>query len=193
MNLVFLPATEPGDETRGRVPERIATYPSVCIHQVSYPGMVWYNETIRKEAITQIQALALASIVLVGFSKSGLGAWNIARMIPDLVAGTIIFDAPVAGEIRLPYGSDPFYADDESWKHDLPVQSAHAFHAGMPDRHSLVLISGECYHEEMCSLSSALSKNGAQHSFLPQPHLKHHWNSGWIEQGLKELLEPGGS
>ena len=41
LNLVFLPATEPGDATFGAAPERLASYPAAVIHQIRFPTMVW--------------------------------------------------------------------------------------------------------------------------------------------------------
>jgi len=187
LHLVFLPATEPGDETFGVVPERIEACPGASVHQVHYAGMVWYNEHVRQEAIAQIRALELERIVLVGFSKSGLGAWNIARTIPGLVSGTIIFDAPVARENVASLGARAFYTDDPSWRRDLPIHTVQEYGAAMPGTHSLVLISGGSFHQEVYSLSQALSEAMVEHVFLPRPHLEHHWNSGWIEEGLTTL------
>jgi len=190
LNLVFLPVTEPGDETYGMVPERIGAYPAASIHTIHYPTMVWYNETTRREAIAQIRSFDVASVILVGFSKSGLGAWNIARTIPDRISGTIIFDAPVARDELPPWGTGPFYESNASWREDLPIRTVQDFQAVMPKTQSLVLISGESFHEEMCTLSQALCKARVEHVFLPRPQLKHHWNSGWVEEGLNEVLEP---
>ena len=191
MNLVFLPATKPGDETYGIVPDRIEAYPAVVVHQIYYPTMVWYNEAVRREAIAQINSLDIAPIILVGFSKSGLGAWNIARAIPDRIACTIIFDAPVARDRLPPWGTTSFYGSDAMWQEDLPIRTVPEFQAVMPATHRLVLISGASFHDEMCMLSQALSKSGTKHVFLPRPHLKHHWNSGWIEEGLNEMFKSG--
>ena len=188
MNLVFLPATEPSDQTYGAAPERIEGYPDAAIHQIRYPTLVWYNEAVREDAIAQIRSFGVPSVVLVGFSKSGLGAWYIARTIPELVSGTIIFDSPVAHEDRHSWGTGSFYEDGASWQRDLPIYTAGEFQAAMGKTHRLVLISGEEFHEQMCTLSQAMTKAGHDHAFLPRPHMKHHWNAGWIEEGLNELL-----
>lgn len=187
-NLVFLPATEPDDTTYGKIPEQIEAYPAIAIHQVRFPTMVWYNETICKQAIAQIQSLNLTQIIIVGFSKSGLGAWHIARAIPDIVTGTIIFDAPVARAELPPWGTAPFYANDAAWQKDLPIRTIADFQAAMPITHSLVLISGEGFDPEMDTLSQALCKTGLEHTFLPRPQTKHHWNSGWLEEGLAQII-----
>ena len=187
MDLVFLPATAPGDTTYGSVPKRVEGHPGASITQVRYPRLVWYNEAVRREAITQIRALRCSQIVLVGFSKSGLGAWNIARAIPEMVAGTIIFDAPVTQTDRHRWPTEAFYPDDASWQRDLPSRTVREFRDAMCETHRLVLISGASFHNEMCALSNMLTENGLEHIFLPRPGMKHHWNAGWIEEGLARM------
>ena len=185
--LVFLPATEPGNHNYGVIPENIASFPDLAVRQVTYPALVWYNRAVQDEAIEQIRAWSVPSVILVGFSKSGLGAWNIARRIPDLVAGTIIFDAPVARDTLPSWGTAPFYKDDAAWQEDLPLRTCEQFKSVMPVNHKLVLISGKGFHAEMCMLSDKLSGIGLNHVFLPRPDVKHHWNSGWLEEGLMKL------
>lgn len=187
MNLVFLPATAPGDTTYGGVPEQIAGFPDATIHTIQYPRLVWYNAAVCDEAIAQIRSLDLASIVLIGFSKSGLGAWNIARRIPDLVRATIIFDAPMARQVLPPWGTAPFYADNAAWQADLPLNTLDQFAAAMPASHQLILIAGPGFADEMHTLSQALSVAGHRHPFLSCERLSHHWNAGWIEEGLRRL------
>lgn len=189
VNLVFLPATEPGDATYGGVPERISGLREVSIHTIQYQHLVWYNKSVRAEAVAQIHALNVSPIVLVGFSESGLGAWNIAREIPDLIEATIIFDAPVARRKLPPWQTAPFYDSDESWREDLPLDTMKSFLTNVLDPHRLVLLSGIGFHDEMCQLSDELKKNGYAHVFLPGPDREHRWDSGWVEEGLKKVVE----
>ena len=185
--LVFLPATEPGNCNYGEIPESVALFPELAVRQVHYPKLVWYNREVQDEAIAQIRTWNMSSIILAGFSKSGLGAWNIARQIPELVAGTIIFDAPVARDTLPPWETAPFYKDDAAWQEDLPLRTCGHFKTAMRTDHRLVLISGAAFHPEMCILSDKLSGMGMRHVFLPRPDMKHHWNAGWIEEGLNTM------
>ncbi len=184
-NLVFLPATAPSDETYGSIPIDLPGH-DVVIHKVSYPRLVWYNAKVREKAITQIRGWNLAPVILIGFSKSGLGAWNITREMPDLVRATIVFDAPVAS-VRPSWDIDAFYADEASWQEDLPLHTIPAFATAVPAAHRLVLVSGENFHDEMKTSSDALNDADLAHTFLPRPQLEHHWNSGWIEEALDAL------
>lgn len=186
-HLVFLPATADDDPRYGTIPTQLEGYPDASILRVRYPSMVWYNRAVRAEAIDQIRSWRVAPLVLIGFSKSGLGAWNIARAIPERVAATIIFDGPVARQVLPPWGAAPFYADDAAWQRDLPLNTLAEFQAAVPAPHRLVLISGRSFHQEMETLSLALGSAAVQHTFLPRPTMEHHWNAGWIEEGLNRL------
>jgi len=186
--LVFLSATEPGNCHYGEIPDRIALFPELAVRRVHYPKLVWYNRAVQDEAIAQIRSWNVSSIILVGFSKSGLGAWNIARRLPELVSATIIFDAPVARDTLPPWGTAPFYKDDAEWQEDLPLRTCSQFQQVMPTHHRLMLISGAGFHPEMCILSEMLSGMGLEHVFLPRPDMKHHWNAGWIEEGVKREI-----
>jgi pimeloyl-ACP methyl ester carboxylesterase len=187
-HLVFLPATAPGDRTYGTIPELLPEFPAATVHAVRFPDLVWYNREIRAQAVAQIRALNLPPVVLVGFSKSGLGAWNIAREHPELVGAVIIFDAPVFRDVLPPWETDAFYADDKAWREDLPLRQmagpARLFPAGLP----LILVSGATFHDEMAELSRALCRIGIEHTFHSSPNYPHHWNSGWIEAALHNYM-----
>jgi pimeloyl-ACP methyl ester carboxylesterase len=187
-----LPATDPDDTTYGTVPTRIATAPDVAVHAVRFPTMVWYNAAIREQAIAQILAFGVAPVVLVGFSKSGLGAWHIVQAIPERVSATILFDVPVARERLPPWGTAPFYADDAEWQRDLPIRDVARFADAVPRSHRLVLISGRSFHDEMSALARVLATTAISHVFLPRPAMVHHWQAGWIEEGLRALNVPAG-
>lgn len=184
LNVVLLPATDPADDRYGQAPDRLDGCPDAVFHHIRFPSMVWYNADVRRQAIAQIEALALPPVILIGFSKSGLGAWNIARAIPGRIAATIIFDAPVARDELPPWGTAPFYDGDCAWQADLPLRTIAEFQAAMPATHRLVLVSGASFHAEMARFAEALAASGLPHTFLPRPHLSHDWQSGWIEEGL---------
>jgi len=182
MNIIFLPAMEPGNTVYGSVPDSIDGCPEAVIYNVKFPRLVWYNEEVCTEAIRQIKQFGKGPFVLVGFSKSGLGAWNIARRIPELISHTVIFDVPVSRSELPPWGTDPFYRNDEEWQRDLPLKNIKKFKDAVSSRHILIMISGATFHSEMEVLSSELKKTGVKHVFVPHPEMKHSWNSGWIEE-----------
>ncbi|MFA7237225.1 MAG: hypothetical protein WC058_10195 [Phycisphaeraceae bacterium] len=186
-DLVILPATVPGDATYGSTPDHVADHPDWRVHQVRFPRQVWYNAAIRRQAADQIRAMRLRSFVLVGFSKSGLGAINLMRELGDSVAATIVFDAPVARSITYPGDAADFYADDRTWRDDLPLTHAAALAPTLGPTHRLILISGANFHDEMATFSHRLTELHADHTFLPRPRMAHHWQAGWLSQALSLL------
>ena len=186
-HLVFLPATDPGETTFGVIPECIPTHPELRLDAVFFPTMVWYNRQVRAAAIEQIKRLATGRVVLVGFSKSGLGAWNLTRELADRVAATIIFDAPVARDQLPPWGTAPFYGDDEAWQEDLPIRHIAAHREAVPASHRLILVTGANFHDEMVTFSAALNEQGVAHDLVALPDRRHHWDSGWLGVALARL------
>ncbi len=187
LRLVFLPATEPTDTTYGVIPKTLSSGCRCVCQSLDFGRLVWYNAAVRAEARAQISRLAPGPLVLVGFSKSGLGVWNLARELPGRVAATLIFDAPLARTELPPWGTAPFYADDAAWAADLPLLQIAAFKATVPASHRLILISGTNFHGEMETFSNALRTAGVAHAFLASPGRRHHWNSGWLEEALPLL------
>lgn len=186
VDVVILPATHPDDPTYGFTPTQVAAHPQARLHAVRFPEVVWYNRAVRDQAMAQIRALGLPSCVLVGFSKSGLGAWNIARQMADQVQGAIIFDAPLASDDWRRWG-DEFYQSDAAWQEDLPLHQIRRDPSVWPAHASLVLISGTSFHAEMTRFSEELTQRGTAHQFLPRPDMPHHWDAGWLAEGLTAL------
>ncbi|HOF17893.1 MAG TPA: hypothetical protein PK082_03210 [Phycisphaerae bacterium] len=184
---VFLPATEPDDTTYGVAPARLDEAPECRVHHVRFDSLVWYNRAVRRQAAGQIDAMGLSSFALVGFSKSGLGAINLACELGRRVAATVVFDAPVARLKLPPWDTEPFYAGDEDWLADLPMANAATVRQTLPQSHRLILISGEGFHDEMEAFSRRLDELGLGHVFLPRPRMKHHWNSGWLAEAIAAL------
>lgn len=185
--LVLLPATAPENRQYGKIPDRVCARPDLRCHPVHFPVQVWYNARIRAEALRQIASFSPGRPLLVGFSKSALGAWNLTREAPAQFAGTLLFDAPVARPELPPWETGDFYANDTEWQADQPLLNLDRFLKSVPDTHPLVLISGALFHDEMTALSQALTARGREHDFLPRPHLAHRWDSGWLEEGLAVL------
>lgn len=65
VSLVFLPATEPGDQTFGTAPRRLGAWPSAAVRHVVFPAMVWYNRTVRQQVIAQMRAWPETTLVLI--------------------------------------------------------------------------------------------------------------------------------
>jgi pimeloyl-ACP methyl ester carboxylesterase len=140
--------------------------------------------------VDQLRALPATRPVLVGFSKSGLGAWNLARELGDALAATVIFDAPMARLQTPPWDAARFYPDDAAWQRDLPAlhvpQMTGRFAPG-----PLIMVTGCKFHDEMVQVSRRMAQAKIDHCLLPQPQREHHWQSGWLQDALAGLAAMG--
>lgn len=186
--VVFLPATRPGETTFGRPPGRLEAFPHLRCASVPFDRQVWYNASVCASAAAHIRTLPGERIILVGFSKSALGAWTLTRLIGPRVRGTILFDGPVARDQCPPWETSEFYASDEAWQQDLPLRTIEAFRRALAPDHRLVLIPGTLFREEMAALSAALRQAKHPHAFLDQTDHPHYWNTHWIEAALAALV-----
>lgn len=185
--VVFLPATRPGDTRFGRPPERVDGFPELGCATVPFERQVWYNRAVCDAAAAHIRALPGERLILVGFSKSAIGAWTLTSMLGSRVRGTVLFDGPVARDACPPWNTAAFYASDEQWQSDLPIRTINAFRRRLAPDHRLALIPGALFRDEMAALASALRDTGHAHLWIDEARFTHNWNSGWIEAALTAL------
>lgn len=190
IEVVVLPATAPDEVGFGRMPQRLPS-PWRC-RQVHFDRQVWYNAAIRAETLRQIRAWGLTRCLLVGFSKSGLGALLLALEAPDLVAGVVVFDAPLAAPRPRPgWGADAFYEDPASWQADLPLNRCPDLAAAIRAGLRVALLNGALYAADHAACSGALAKAGTPVLRPQPPAADHRWDAGWIIAGLKALSAGG--
>ena len=125
---------------------------------------------------------------LLGFSKSGWGAWSLLLRHPDKFSKAAAWDAPLMMDRLGLYGSAPIFATQErfdEYRIDRKLPDA----AGkLGDRPRLIL-TGYCgfrqHHERAHQLLLDLK---IPHDYRDGPQLKHDWHSGWVEEAVELLL-----
>jgi pimeloyl-ACP methyl ester carboxylesterase len=128
MKLVFLPATDPRDSSYGRPqqewPVLRRSHPQAEVLLLSFDTMVWYTRSIRADAFDRIREICdgeFSQVVLIGFSKSGCGAMNIALDHPGLFRSVVVFDAPLLNEDINRFGMYRFYPSADQLRPDVPL------------------------------------------------------------------------
>lgn len=188
-HVVYLPASAPRVTRYGHPSLETLWADGVLQHVVPFDRQVWYNAAIRRQVLAWLDSLEEGPLVLVGFSKSGLGAMNLA-LEPSLrkrLRGVVIFDAPVSTMTLPPWETADFYTDDLAWQADLPLLRVNEYARVFDDACRLVMISGEYFAPQMRELADALAAAGVVHDFLDQPTMAHHWQSGWLELAQASL------
>ncbi|MFV0445609.1 MAG: alpha/beta hydrolase-fold protein [Planctomycetaceae bacterium] len=128
---------------------------------------------------------------LVGFSKSGWGAWSLLLRHPDTFARAAAWDAPLMLAAPGPYGSGPIFGTVENFRHYQLSRQLREHASEFSSRPARLIHLGygnfRAEHDQMEALLRELS---VAHIYHAGPQREHHWNSGWLPEAVAALLSP---
>ena len=124
---------------------------------------------------------------LLGFSKSGWGAWSLLARHPDLFGRAAAWDAPLDMQRFDLYGAAQVFGTQEHFEtyRVLPALTKSAALTSSPPR--LVLTGYDNFRTHHETAHRLLDEAKVPHVYRDGPKLKHVWNSGWVEEAV-ELL-----
>jgi enterochelin esterase-like enzyme len=127
--------------------------------------------------------------LLVGFSKSGWGAWTLLLQHPEVFQKAAAWDAPLMKAAPNQFGMGPIFGTQENFqKYEVTrLLAQRADVLRKTDR--LVLTGYGGFREHHQQAHQLLEKLGIGHQYRDGPQLKHHWNSGWLEEAVDLLVE----
>ena len=125
--------------------------------------------------------------LLVGFSKSGWGAYSLLLRNPDVFGRAAAWDAPLAEDRPLRYGMGPIFGTRENFERyrifALLEKQANALQG--PPR--LVLTGYDNFRSHHLAAHRRMDELGISHVWRDGPKRKHHWNSGWLAEAVDLL------
>lgn len=133
--------------------------------------------------------------LLVGFSKSGYGAWSLLLRHPDLFAKAAAWDAPLMKTAPDQFGMGPIYGTPENFEHyrleNLLRDRAEKLRpkTGEQPACRLVHLGYGSFRDHHQRAEALLNELQIPHSYANGPKLEHTWHSGWLEEAVKRLLE----
>jgi hypothetical protein len=129
--------------------------------------------------------------LLVGFSKSGWGAFSLLLRHPHQFARAAAFDAPLAWESPNRYGMGEVFetqANMDRYCVGALVERATAGLAGEP---RLALYGYGDFRGHHQFLHYRMLKLGVPHEYVDGPSRPHRWDSGWLPDAV-EFVARGG-
>ncbi len=127
--------------------------------------------------------------LLLGFSKSGWGAWSLLLRHADRFHRAAAWDAPLTMNAPGRYGSGAVFATQENFqKYHIPTlldQRAGQW-GGCPRLALLGYANFRRHHED---IHAQLTKRGVSHEYRDGPRRGHTWSSGWVEQAVQFLAQ----
>ncbi len=132
-----------------------------------------------------------AGRLLVGFSKSGWGAFTLLLRNPEVFAAAAAFDAPLALDRPGPYGSGPIFGSRKNFE-KYKVESLLKQNAGRLGSQKRLALLGyygnfRSHHLKAHGWMDALK---IAHHWRDGPKRQHSWGSGWLPEAVALLAKP---
>lgn len=133
--------------------------------------------------------------LLVGFSKSGYGAWSLLLRHPDLFAKAAAWDAPLMKTEPNQFGMGPIYGTAEnfaSYRIDQLLRDrAERLRpkAGEQPTANLIHLGYGNFRDHHQRAEALLNELQIPHAYADGPKLEHTWHSGWMETSVVQLLK----
>ncbi len=181
---IYLPASSPDNFRFGKVPEA----PIVAgndIFRVKFAKEIWYNPEWRKETMSQISPYLRQTNILIGFSKSGLGALNIAIDNPGLFHSVIIFDSPFMHKGFPLWNTADFYTL-ATWKKDLAENRLDDIKS-LSCNTKIIHIGGANFHRDHEAFHRLLNTHNIPQKYISCPQFAHGWASGWLTENIVSI------
>ena len=128
---------------------------------------------------------------LVGFSKSGWGAWSLLLRRPDMFQAAAAWDAPLMQAAPDKFGMGPIFATQENFENYEITRLVRARAEVLRAEPRLVLTGYfQNFREHHVAMHALLDELGVPHAYRDGPMRTHHWESGWLEEAVELLLAP---
>ena len=131
--------------------------------------------------------------LLVGFSKSGWGAWSLLLRHPKVFGGAAAWDAPLMEQTPERFGMGAVFGTRENFERyritDLLQDRADQLRGERP---RLVLAGYGNFGGQVKRMHRRLEALRIPHRFDNRTRRRHDWHSGWFAETVRHLIEAGG-
>ena len=126
--------------------------------------------------------------LLLGFSKSGWGAWSLLLRHPDLFGKAAAWDAPLMMDKPGKYGSGDIFGTPDNFDgyrvSKLLAEKAEKFQKGK----RLILLGYGNFRAEHEQAHALMDKSNVSHEYRDGLDRKHDWHSGWVKEAVELLV-----
>ncbi len=130
-----------------------------------------------------------ASRLLLGFSKSGWGAWSLLLRHPDVFGKAAAWDAPLAMDRPGLYGSGEIFATPENFENYRVVSLLQRRAAELRDRKRLILLGYGNFRGDHQKVHDLMADLRISHVYADGPKREHRWESGWLSEAVQWLRD----
>jgi len=126
--------------------------------------------------------------LLLGFSKSGWGAWSLLLRHPETFGRAAAWDAPLMMTEIGKYGNGPIFGTPENFERyriaDLLRNNAEK----LREKKRLILTGYGNFRGHHQKVHALLQELKISHEYRDDPSRKHDWHSGWVSEAIELLM-----
>jgi len=124
---------------------------------------------------------------LLGFSKSGWGAFSLLLRHPDVFAKAVAWDAPLTMAQPNKYGMGPIFGTQANFEKYQITKLFDSRGKELGRETRLMLLGYENFRTHHVEAHAQMNKLGIAHEYRDEKKTPHTWHSGWVEGGVKWL------
>ncbi len=126
--------------------------------------------------------------LLLGFSKSGWGAFTLLLRHPDVFGKAAAWDAPLMMDKPGQYGSGDIFATADNFAGYRVTKLLEDNAAKLQKEPRLILTGYGSFREHHKRAHELMDKLKIAHEYRDGPSLKHDWHSGWVKEAAELLF-----
>ncbi len=124
---------------------------------------------------------------LLGFSKSGWGAWSLLLRHPEVFGRAAAWDAPLIESAPVNFGSGPIFGTQENFERYRVETLLRTGAVRLGEKPRLVLSGYANFRGQHVRIHEEMTRWGIPHVYRDGPKREHRWDSGWLPEAV-ELL-----
>jgi hypothetical protein len=126
--------------------------------------------------------------LLLGFSKSGWGAWSLLLRHPDVFGKAVAWDAPLMMDKPGKYGSGDIFGTPENFEGYRIGKRLEGMAENVKNDKRLILLGYGNFRGEHERAHALLRTLNVAHEYRDGPARKHDWHSGWLKEAVTMLV-----
>jgi hypothetical protein len=125
--------------------------------------------------------------LLLGFSKSGWGAWSLLLRHPELFGKAAAWDAPLMMDRPGRYGSGEIFGTPENFEGYRVARLLEQRAAALGDRDRLILLGYGNFRDHHAKAHALMADLKVSHVYQDGPERTHSWEGGWVREAAERL------
>lgn len=127
--------------------------------------------------------------LLLGFSKSGWGAFSLLLRHPDTFGKAAAWDAPLMKDKPDQFGMDGIFETQKNFENYQISTLLKQRAAELRGNSRLILTGYGNFRQHHQQAHDLMVRLGIVHAYRDGPQRKHDWHSGWVDEAVRLLLE----